>query len=575
MVTKEEINNNTKISIVIGITGHRDLREEDILRLEKEICSIFQELKEKYPSTPLVLLSPLAEGADRLAARSALNCGLKLIVPLPMAKEEYEKDFTTEKSIDEFNRLLKSAAAYFELPPAGSLGSNREHNYNAVGAYIAQHSHILIALWDGIETNQVGGTAQVVKFKLKGVPESYTPPQNFLDPVDTGPVYHIITPRIKNPSPEGDAFTLKKCFPDGLTAEGGPEKGIDNILQGIEQFNKDTEIILRRLQREISSSKSQLFPVEDEKGLQASVKPILGYYAQADAMANYFQRKRRYLMIGLYCLALLAFFFFELYAHLIQECYLIGLYPTTLLLAFILYIWVKKRGYENKYLDYRALAEGLRIQLFWKITGLKEDVTRYYLRKQKSELDWVRKGIESVTFLNQKTGLTGRTDSKLISKSDYWMAYKHWVAEQRNYFEKSANRDRRSYGNQELAVYGFFLFGLVIAVIVLLMDISSFHLANMHSIHNILIIVMGLAPAIAAALDSYAEKMAFNSQTKVYKRMHFIFDRAAVKLKEMLENNDLDGAGQLILELGREALLENGDWVLMHRDRPMKMPIDG
>jgi hypothetical protein len=43
----------------------------------------------------------------------------------------------------------------------------------------------------------------------------------------------------------------------------------------------------------------------------------------------------------------------------------------------------------------------------------------------------------------------------------------------------------------------------------------------------------------------------------------------------MLDENDIDSARHLILDLGREALLENSDWVLMHRERPMKIPMGG
>jgi hypothetical protein len=280
-------------------------------------------------------------------------------------------------------------------------------------------------------------------------------------------------------------------------------------------------------------------------------------------------------LVSLFTLAVLAFFFFELYAHLIQESFMIALYPATLFLASVFYIWVKKQGYENKHLDYRALAEGLRIQLFWKLTGLKEEVTRYYLRKQKSELDWVHKGIESLILLTPGNSGTDRLDTKVGTASGYRTAPNYWVDDQRKYYEMSAVRDLKKLKKQEFAVYGFFLSCLVVAIFVLFLDGNSLFTGNGRFIHHILIVFMGLTPALAAALEGYAEKMVFASQTKVYKRMYYLFDRASAQLRKMLDENDIDSARHLILDLGREALLENSDWVLMHRERPMKIPMGG
>ena len=33
-----------------------------------------------------------------------------------------------------------------------------------------------------------------------------------------------------------------------------------------------------------------------------------------------------------------------------------------------------------------------------------------------------------------------------------------------------------------------------------------------------------------------------------------------------------DAADELLRELGKEALIENGDWVLLHRERPIDIP---
>src|ERR1017187_4676800 len=108
---------NAQAPLVVGITGHRDLRDEDLRELSIAIESIFTDLKGGYPSTPLILLSALAEGADRLAAQVALSneIGAHLFVPLPMEQAIYEKDFQGD-SLIEFRALLEQAKGHFELP---------------------------------------------------------------------------------------------------------------------------------------------------------------------------------------------------------------------------------------------------------------------------------------------------------------------------------------------------------------------------------------------------------------------------------------------------------------------------
>ena len=115
------------------------------------------------PDATFQLLSPLAEGADRIAAEEALSLGIKLVVPMPMAQAEYERDFTSADSLAAFRRLLKAADLQFVITEAAATedADERTERYAAVGDYIARKSHLLILLWDGKENHKIGGTAWV------------------------------------------------------------------------------------------------------------------------------------------------------------------------------------------------------------------------------------------------------------------------------------------------------------------------------------------------------------------------------------------------------------------------------
>jgi hypothetical protein len=148
-------------AFVFGVSGHRDLVPGDLPDLRLQLRDIFRRFMSTRPAATFELLTPLAEGADRIAAHEALAAGIKLVVPLPMEQADYERDFATAESLDEFRQLLQAAVSQFEISTAATAA--RAQKYAAVGDYIAQHSDVMIFLWDGEDNQKVGGTAWVKK----------------------------------------------------------------------------------------------------------------------------------------------------------------------------------------------------------------------------------------------------------------------------------------------------------------------------------------------------------------------------------------------------------------------------
>jgi hypothetical protein len=132
----------------------------------------------------LRILSPLARGADRLAARAALDLGYELYVPMPFSQEEYEKDFTgrgeghdeevpqtADQDLAEFRELLARSPEHFALDGGRVPQAAQGQAYEAVGRYVVRHSDLLIAIWDGGPGGGRGGTADIVHYAASaGVP---------------------------------------------------------------------------------------------------------------------------------------------------------------------------------------------------------------------------------------------------------------------------------------------------------------------------------------------------------------------------------------------------------------------
>lgn len=81
------------VPITVGITGHRDIPKDDKPKLAKAVLGELVRMREEHPHSPLILLTGLAEGADRLAAKCALQAGWQIGAFLPLPQVEYEKDF--------------------------------------------------------------------------------------------------------------------------------------------------------------------------------------------------------------------------------------------------------------------------------------------------------------------------------------------------------------------------------------------------------------------------------------------------------------------------------------------------
>jgi hypothetical protein len=162
----------------LGVTGHRlnQLPEAAHPKVRAAIDRALEEaaaaaLQAGHGHSKLLLISALAEGADRIAAHAALARHWRMISPLPFKRARYEEDFPD--SVDEFRALYRRAVARHEIDGeklAAEHGVSAA-GYAAVGREIVAHSDVLLAVWNGKPPKGPGGTAEVCALALqKGAP---------------------------------------------------------------------------------------------------------------------------------------------------------------------------------------------------------------------------------------------------------------------------------------------------------------------------------------------------------------------------------------------------------------------
>jgi hypothetical protein len=150
----------------IGVAGHRVLAERELV--EAGIEAAIDRIEGSHPGRSLVVVSALAEGADRLVVRAVLKrAGSRLDAVLPLPKFDFLNDFATPDSKEDFLRLIAQADYVTGLPECAT----REEAYAAANERLLDDLDVLVAVWDGKDAQGQGGTAEVVaRARASGLP---------------------------------------------------------------------------------------------------------------------------------------------------------------------------------------------------------------------------------------------------------------------------------------------------------------------------------------------------------------------------------------------------------------------
>jgi len=166
-------------ALTVGVTGHRleaipaaqrkgvETRIAEALgQIETEAVALYRREQDLFAPDPpaFTLVSPLAEGADQMAAEAALTRGWQLQAILPFDRETYLADFNDDESRANFHRLIEAASCTLELP---GDPHDRLEAYVMAGRGTVAHCDIMIAVWDGLPPRGRGGTGEVVELAIQ------------------------------------------------------------------------------------------------------------------------------------------------------------------------------------------------------------------------------------------------------------------------------------------------------------------------------------------------------------------------------------------------------------------------
>lgn len=507
-----------------------------------------------------------------LVAEVALECGIELVVPLPMPEAAYLEDFGSPESRTRFEALRSSAADVFELPLArgntlasiAAPGNGRNLQYAQLGVFLCAHCHILLAIWDGRASNDLGGTGQVVRFHHDDVMPGYTPKtvatQQMLVDDESDLVYHIVCSRDRrNGGPKAGLTPLDACW---FTKDRDHPRSVELPAQHRLIFERSGEFGQDALQHaaQIEAGKYPLYTERDRDQLPPDVEDINRLFCIADWLAIRFQKKVLQTLRVTHVLAFLMGLMFILYSDV--EAW--ANYMFAFLLFFVASAAVqhvaRKEGWHRKYLDYRTLAEGLRVQFYWAVAGVRnESESKFmhdnFLQTQDPELGWIR---------NVMRVAGTRCDvSRNRNPAGLRYTIDEWIGDDRKgqlaYFKiKSRDRIRRNRNTERLGQASLFI---SVGVVVLFVTMGS-RLPDGWS--TPLMVFMGAMLLLYAIRQGYAYATAEKDLIKQYEFMLRLFENAKRRLDSA---TDEDEQRQILQALGGSALDEHAEWILMHRDR--------
>jgi hypothetical protein len=454
-----------------------------------------------------------------------------------------------------------------------------------------------------------------------------------LDLTLSGPIVHIVTPRgaarAEPTTPSGAApkvrlweekHTRPKSpaekdgiygwSPDGLAADWEIP-----FWRSIEELNKSIAGAIRQNAAGVEKHVGYLRPTKNDVGLE-NIAPHLAYLRRLQATADMAAQGMQQKLMGEGDLAMRSYtgflarfwlmlrrragahFFFAftvplsvlllgLFAHMKGACDLAAppwslrcrdawpifavWYAGLICWAGLFYIyWVRAEKWQEKFLDYRAIAEAMRVQVFWCLAAVPSSVSDHYLRKHFDELGWIQQALRGPALWAAAVALKLETPQRDNIREC-------WLENQHDWFVGSDDKSGKYLLNEQALKFhannarGFFWVGVGLSICLAAYAVAEAFrsVAPCELLEGGLILFSTLCFGAAGFNGLYMEKMSYEAHAHAYLRMGRLFGKALV---EVDNTNDVDKYCEIILELGREALAENADWLIDHRGRPISNP---
>lgn len=555
------------VPLVIGVTGHRDLVDSEVPAIRERVRAFLQGLRASWPHTPLIVASQLAEGADLLVAEEALALGLELVFVQPLPLADYRAQMSDDAARARFDKL-RAASRVLDLA-AEEASYDRDTLYATAGDFLARYCYILLALWDGKPATSPGGTAAVVNYRLAsrgGVRPAVEDLRDLaLGEVDNSLVFHILVSRAR---PNGEPTNGHRPLAAGYVHEfaGGQSTMHETMPDASRHVLERTE--------EFNAAAAALDEAGDDAepfvGAPAAIARCARLIGAADRLATHYRHRLMRITAWTYAIGAVMGCAFVLYSKIPALWGLIYVFFGAALTTIALSRFADRRGWHRDHLEYRALCEGLRVQFYLRVAGVRDEGRLHtgdesFLRRQDTELDWIRNAMRAVDFEMHDAGRSG-VSGGIEHVLENWVGSldltKDRGAGQLAYFWRAGERRRRMIDLTERTGTVTLVLGLTAAAVLCFIPVL-----HVPYVKTPLVVTMGLLPLVAGILEAWLQKTAAKELARQYSYMYRLFDEARSQLQGLSSD---ERRRAVLYSLGRAALSEHATWVLLNRDRKLR-----
>ena len=287
--------------------------------------------------------------------------------------------------------------------------------------------------------------------------------------------------------------------------------------------------------------------------------------AAADWLATTCRRRVSRVLLVTYLLTAMMGFAFILYSDVGAQDLLLYVFLALFAIGVAVNGLARRREWHRKYIDYRALAEGLRVQSYWRRAGIVDSsrpsfAHDNFLQKQDVELGWIRNVMRGASVDGMLVPVSGGQDG-IEAVMQEWIGAPG-APGQLDYYLTTSEKRARQHGRSEiLATICLWLgisLSLLLAVLARLLE---------DQVQNLMVAAMGALSVAAAVHEAYSYKKADKELIKQYRFMARIFTAAR---RRLAQSRGAEQQRQILRTLGEAALAEHAEWTLMHRERPLE-----
>ena len=267
-------------------------------------------------------------------------------------------------------------------------------------------------------------------------------------------------------------------------------------------------------------------------------------YGAADVLSMKHADRHHEKIRNISLIAPLIVFFFLLYEAAAQH-WLIFVVTALIILLYFVYRQPNKENAHEKYLEYRVLAEALRIQYFISKAGIKKKVIEI--------LPWFTE-IRIPLVKNVLSELSSTETDKKEPILDCW------IRDQMKYHDNAHKRALKQLEKNELyerisliATIIFYIIALIFEITMILY--APFEVETAHWVRAGLKIGVGTATAITIFLSNYYGKMSLSSKVDEHLRMYWLYQKVETKIRQTKEEDEDE-----IIYLAEQCLIENASW---------------